>query len=138
ISVADGTFSVTNRIGTIKPRIYPENKVKIMTSIQEFEKFVPINDLAERLITFEAKGITPRMFQYNLLKRAKSAQKHIVLPEGTDQRILMATKKLIDTKAVKITLLGDREQIFAKINELDLNLDSNGITIIDPKNSPFF
>ena len=138
ISVADGTFSVTNRIGTIKPRIYPENKVKIMTSIHEFEKFVPINDLAERLITFEAKGITPRMFQYNLLKRAKSAQKHIVLPEGTDQRILMATKKLIDTKAVKITLLGDREQIFAKINELDLNLDSNGITIIDPKNSPFF
>ncbi len=138
ISVADGTFSVTNRIGTIKPRIYSENKVKIMASIQEFEKFVPINDLAERLITFQAEGITPRMFQYNLLKRAKSSQKHIVLPEGTDQRILMATKKLIDTKAVKITLLGEREQILAKINELDLNLDSDGITIIDPKNSPFF
>ena len=138
ISVADGTFSVTNRIGTIKPRIYSENKVKIMASIQEFEKFVPINDLAERLITFQAEGITPRMFQYNLLKRAKSSQKHIVLPEGTDQRILMATKKLIDTKAVKITLLGEREQILAKINELDLNLDSDGIAIIDPKNSPFF
>ncbi|MCM4163399.1 MULTISPECIES: phosphate acetyltransferase [unclassified Arenibacter] len=138
ISVADGTFSVTNRIGTIKPRIYPENKVKIMASIQEFEKYVPINDLAERLITFQAEGITPRMFQYNLLKRAKSSQKHIVLPEGTDQRILMATKKLIDTKAVKITLLGEREQILAKINELDLNLDSDGIAIIDPKNSPFF
>lgn len=138
ISVADGTFSVTNRIGTIKPRIYPENKEKIMTSIQEFEKFVPINDLAERLITFQAEGITPRMFLYNLLKRAKSSQKHIVLPEGTDQRILLAAKKLIDNKAVKITLLGDKEQILTKIDELDLNLNPDSITIIDPKNSPFF
>ncbi|MCM4173322.1 phosphate acetyltransferase [Arenibacter sp. TNZ] len=138
ISVADGTFSVTNRIGTIKPRIYAENKEKITTSIQEFEKYVPINELAERLITFKAEGITPRMFQYNLLKRAKSAKKHIVLPEGADDRILFATKKLIDTNAVTITLLGDPEQIKAKITELDINLDFSSITIIDPTSSPNF
>ncbi|MBC8768628.1 phosphate acetyltransferase [Arenibacter sp. BSSL-BM3] len=138
ISVADGTFSVTNRIGTIKPRIYAENKEKITTSIQEFEKYVPINELAERLITFKAEGITPRMFQYNLLKRAKSAKKHIVLPEGADERILLATKKLIDTNAVTITLLGDPEQIKTKITELDINLDSSSINIIDPKSSPNF
>ena len=138
ISVADGTFSVTNRIGTIKPRIYPENKEKIATSIQEFEKYVPTNELAERLITFKAEGITPRMFQYNLLKRAKSAMKHIVLPEGNDERILKATKKLLDTNAVTITLLGDKEQIMAKISELDISLDSNSFDIIDPKSSPNF
>lgn len=138
ISVADGTFSVTNRIGTIKPRIYPENKEKITTSIQEFEKYVPTNELAERLITFNAEGITPRMFQYNLLKRAKSAKKHIVLPEGNDERILKATKKLLDTNAVTITLLGDKEQIMAKISELDIDLDSSAFDIIDPTSSPNF
>jgi phosphate acetyltransferase len=138
ISVADGTFSVTNRIGTIKPRIYPENKEKITTSIQEFEKYVPTNKLAERLITFKAEGITPRMFQYNLLKRAKAVKKHIVLPEGADERILRATKKLLDTDAVTITLLGDSEQIKTKIAELDINLDSNSVNIIDPKSSPDF
>ena len=138
LSVADGTFSVTNRIGTIKPRIYPENKEKITTSIQEFEKYVPTNELAERLITFKAEGITPRMFQYNLLKRAKSTKKHIVLPEGNDERILKATKKLLDTNAVTITLLGDTEQIMAKISELDISLDTNSFNIIDPKSSPNF
>ncbi len=138
ISVADGTFSVTNRIGTIKPRIYADNKEKIITSIQEFEKFVPINDLAERLITFQAEGITPRMFQYNLLKRAKSTKKHIVLPEGSDQRILLAAKKLLDLNAVRITLLGDPKLISAKIKELDLNLDTANLYIIDPKSSPHF
>tara|TARA_R110001606_G_scaffold4380_2_gene20408 strand:+ start:773 stop:2866 length:2094 start_codon:yes stop_codon:yes gene_type:complete len=138
LSVADGTFSVTNRIGTIKPRIYPENKEKITTSIQEFEKYVPTNELAERLITFKAEGITPRMFQYNLLKRAKSNKKHIVLPEGNDERILKATKKLLDTNAVTITLLGDTEQIMAKISELDISLDTNSFNIIDPKSSSNF
>ncbi|HAI44153.1 MAG TPA: phosphate acetyltransferase, partial [Maribacter sp.] len=100
LSVARGTFHVTNKIGTIRPRIYAENTEKIQTSIQEFEKHIPTKELAERLITFKAKGITPRMFQYNLLQKAKSSKKHIVLPEGSDERILMATKMLIDAEAV--------------------------------------
>ena len=138
LSVARGTFYVTNKIGTIRPRIYAENTEKIQTSIQEFEKHVPTQELAERLITFKAKGITPRMFQYNLLQKAKSSKKHIVLPEGSDERILMATKMLIDADAVNITLLGNREQIISKITELDIDLDINTINIIDPTTSEQF
>lgn len=135
ISVKGGTFSITNKIGAIKPRIYAENTKKIAASINDFEKFVPIEDLAKRLITFKAEGITPRMFQYNLLKRAKSSKKHIVLPEGTDERILMATKQLIDVDAVEITLLGNREQIENKIAQLDIALDLDRIRIINPTES---
>ncbi len=138
VSVKGGTFSVTNRIGTIRPKIYAENTEKITTSIQEFEKYIPVNALAERLITFKAKGITPRMFQYNLLKRAKSAKKHIVLPEGTDERILIAAKMLIDSDAVTLTLLGDPEQIKSKISELDMKINPKVIAIIDPTRSPHF
>jgi phosphate acetyltransferase len=135
LTVVGGTYSVTNKIGTIRPRIYADNIEKIITSIQEFEKHVPTKELAERLITFKAKGITPRMFQYNLLQKAKSTKKHIVLPEGLDERILLAAKKLIDADAVSITLLGNREQIKAKITELDIDLDLNAIDIIDPTTS---
>ncbi len=138
LSVKGGTFSVTNRMGTIRPRMYAENKEKINISIQEFERHVPTNELAQRLITFKAEGITPRMFQYNLLKRAKAAKKHIVLPEGTDERILIATKKLLDSEAVTLTLLGDPEQIRTKIAELDLGLDLESIAIVDPTQSPDF
>ncbi|WP_299801163.1 phosphate acetyltransferase [uncultured Maribacter sp.] len=138
LSVARGTFYVTNKIGTIRPRIYAENTEKIQTSIQEFEKYVPTEELAEKLITFKAKGITPRMFQYNLLQKAKSSKKHIVLPEGLDERILLATKKLIDADAVSITLLGNKEQIISKIKELDIDLDTNDINIINPTSSDRF
>ena len=138
ISVKEGTYSITNQIGAIKPRIYAENTQKITTSIHDFEKFVSVDALAERLITFNAEGITPRMFQYKLLKRAKDNKKHIVLPEGTDVRVLRATKQLVDLNAVKITLLGDQKQIEDKISKFDIALDLNKITIINPKKSSEF
>jgi phosphate acetyltransferase len=132
VSVQGGTFSITNEIGAIKPKIYPGNTQKIRISIEEFEKYMPVEALAERLITFQAEGITPRMFQYKLLKRAKANKKHIVLPEGLDERILLATKRLIDANAVEITLLGNPDEIRAKIAQLDLGLDLDKISIIDP------
>ncbi|MEP0132525.1 MAG: phosphate acetyltransferase [Eudoraea sp.] len=138
ISVQGGTFSIANKVGAIRPKIYAENKQKIEGSIQDFTRFLPINALAERLITFEANGITPRMFQYNLLKRAQSVKKHIVLPEGTDERVLRAAKELIDADAVKLTLLGDPLQIKEKARQLDLLLDFEKISIIDPINSTYF
>src|SRR5690554_8096611 len=78
------------------------------------------------------------MFQYNLLKKAKSERKHIVLPEGLDDRILRATKQLIDVDAAEITLLGERKEIEEKIMALDLALDLDKINIINPVESIHF
>ncbi len=132
ISVPGGTFAMANRIGAIKSQMYAENTEKIRTSISDFDKYVSTDALAENLITFQADGITPRMFQYNLLKRAKTHKKHIVLPEGTDGRILKAAKLLTDIDAVEITLLGDPKQITDKIEKLELGLDLKKVHIIDP------
>ncbi len=138
ISAKEGTFTVTNSIGAIKSQIYAENTEKITTSIQDFEKYVKVDALVERLITFKSNGITPRMFQYNLLKKARAYKKHIVLPEGLDERILRATKHLVDLDVVKITLLGDRKQIEEKVTMLDIGLDINTVNIINPIESVQF
>lgn len=138
ILVEGGTFSVTNRIGSIKSQIYAENTDKITTSIKEFEKYVKVDALLERLITFKTKGITPRMFQYNLFQKAKINKKHIVLPEGLDERILRATKRLVDLDVVDITLLGAKKQIEDKIVALDIGLDLDKVTIINPIESDYF
>ena len=138
VSVNQGTFSITNKIGSIRPRIYAENLQKITASINDFSKHVPEEELAERLITFKAKSISPRMFQYNLLSRAKSDIKHIVLAEGLDERILNATKLLVDSNAVKITLIGDSEKIKEKVSQMDLDLDLKMVNIEDPTASEHF
>ena len=138
VAVKEGTYSTANKVGAIKPRIYAENTKKIITSIQDFESFIPVNALAEKVITFKSKSMTPRMFQFNLVQKAKISKKRIVLPEGTDERILRATKELIDAEVVDITLLGDPEYIKTKIGLLDLDLDLDKISILDPQNSEYF
>lgn len=138
ISVNGGTFSVTNHIGKIKSKIYAENTEKIATSIATFEKYVDTDKLAERLITFQSEIFTPRMFQYNLLQRALKNKKHIVLPEGYDERVLRAAARLINAHVVELTLIGEEDKIKERIEKLDIILDTNDINIISPTESPYF
>ena len=81
-SVEEGTYLIANRIGAIKSKIYADNIKKIETSIQAFQKYVNLDELSEKLVTFEVDGITPRMFQYNLLKQARKERK---IPKPTRQ-----------------------------------------------------
>ena len=138
ISVKGGTFSVANEIGKIKSRIYAENIEKIETSIATFEKHVDTDKLANDLITFRSDIFTPRMFQYNLLQRALKDKKHIVLPEGDDERVLKAAARLIDAHVVDLTLIGEKEKIKERIERYDISLDINDINIVNPIESPHF
>ncbi len=138
ISVNDGTFNVTNAIGKIKPRIYAENTEKITTSISTFEKHVDTDKLAEKLVTFKSDIFTPRMFQYNLLQTALKDKKHIVLPEGYDERVLRATARLVNAQVVDVTLIGEKEKIQERIARYDIPLDINKINIVFPIQSPHF
>ncbi|WP_456867171.1 phosphate acetyltransferase [Galbibacter sp. BG1] len=138
ISVEGGTFSVTNQVGSIKSNIYADSIPKIETSISTFEKYVSIDTLAERLISFKPKGITPRMFQYGLITKARQQKKRIVLPEGIDDRVLNATARLLAIDIVDITLLGDREKIISKITTLGIEINIDKIEIIDPIKSEYF
>jgi phosphate acetyltransferase len=91
--------------------------------------------LDEKIITFKPEGMTPHMFQYQLVKRASKQRKHIVLPEGNEDRILKATARLVSQDLVDLTLLGEVNDITASVNRLGLNLDLSKITIINPATS---
>lgn len=138
IAVDGGTYHITNKIGSIKSEIYANNTHKIETSITTFEKYVDNDALSERLITFEAEGMTPKMFQYNMVKRAKQHRKHIVLPEGNDDRIITAASRLLDMDVVDISIIGDKKQIENKVTELGITFDFSKVTIINPIESEFY
>ena len=138
ISVKSGTFSVTNTIGKIKSKIYADNIEKIEMSIATFEKHVDTDKLSNDLITFQSDIFTPRMFQYNLLQRALNNKKHIVLPEGDDERVLRAAARLIDAQVVELTLIGDENLIKERLITLDIALDTDKVNIVSPTKSPYF
>jgi phosphate acetyltransferase len=138
ISVKTGTFNTTAKLNAIQSKITPDNKKKIQLAIDVFEKYVDVQALDEKMITFTPEGITPHMFQYQLTKWAKSEIKHIVLPEGNEDRILKAAVRLIDQKIVRLTLLGDPPEIAASVKRLGLTLDPESIRIIDPVKSEYY
>lgn len=138
LSVEEGTFDVANKIGNVRSHMYAGNKRKITTSLNTFEKYVAVDKLTEKLITFENNGITPKMFQYNLLKRARQERKHIVLPEGNDDRIITAAVKLIEMDIVDLTILGDKAKIENKILRLGLRIDLEKVNIINPIQSEYY
>lgn len=138
ISVNDGTFNVANAIGKVKSRIYAENTEKINTSIATFEKHVDTDKLAEKLVTFQSDIFTPRMFQYNLLQTALKDKKHIVLPEGNDERVLRATERLVNSQVVDITLIGEKDKIQERLVKYDIPLDIDKINVVFPTESEHF
>jgi phosphate acetyltransferase len=138
ISVKTGTFGTTTQIGSIQSQITPDNTKKIQLAITTFEKYMDIQGLEEKIIKFRPEGITPHMFQYQLVKWAKSQKKHIVLPEGNDDRILKAATRLINQNIVDLTILGDPNEIAASVKRLGLSLDLTRVRIIDPAASEYY
>lgn len=137
--VKDGTFSVASRLGAVRSHIYAENVDKIKMSINMFEKYVDVTNLNEKLVSYRgSEALTPRMFQYNLLKKAKETRKHIVLPEGNDDRILIAASQLQKTDVVKLTILGKRINIEASVKRLNIPFDFDKTEIINPIESEYF
>jgi len=138
LSVTGDTYEATNAVGNIKSKIYADNKQKISLSMRTFDKYIEEFELSNALITFKSAGITPRMFQYNLLKRAQKNKKHIVLPEGDDDRILTAAARLVNQEVVDVTILGKKEDIEKRVNALGIKFDFERIKIVCPKESPNF
>jgi phosphate acetyltransferase len=136
--VPTGTFETTTRVAAIKSRITPDNPKKIQLAISTFERYVDVKALEEKLVNFQSEGLTPHMFQYRLLQWAKRQRRHIVLPEGNDDRILRAAAQLLHQDSVDLTILGDPSEVAASAKRLGLNLPAGHLRILDPVNSEYY
>ncbi|MFN2135016.1 MAG: phosphate acetyltransferase [Candidatus Promineifilaceae bacterium] len=138
LSVPDDTYHTATRIGHVRSYITPDAEAKIRLSLRLFDRHVNTGALEQQLVNLPDQGITPRMFIYNLIQQAKSDKQHIVLPEGTDERILTASASLLRNNVVDITLLGDPEEVEKLIYTLGLSRELEGVSIVNPTESPDF
>ena len=83
--------------------------------------------------TDEAIAMTPLRFEHLLLRRARAARQHVVLPEGEEPRILLAAAELLTRGVCRLTLLGDPVAIRAKAAEV--GADISCAEFIDPSTS---
>jgi phosphate acetyltransferase len=135
LKTESGTFKTVNQVANTQSRMTHESKDKIALAISIFDKQVDERALEEKIISFHTDTLTPRMFQYQIVKRAKAKKKHIVLPEGDDDRILQAADMLVRQNVVDLTILGVKENIAASLKRLNIALDMERVRIVNPATS---
>jgi phosphate acetyltransferase len=136
LSVQENTFPTATLVDKIHAIISPDDGRKITQALGIFERSIDVEQLGEKVITSRTTTVTPKMFEYELVQKARAQKQHIVLPEGNEERILRATEILLRREVADITLLGNEQSILKKASELCLHIDT--VTIIDPVKSDIF
>ena len=130
VLTAHDTFGTATIAGSVLGRITPDAPRKIDTALALFEERVPGEELLDRVAVAHPRVKTPLMFEYELLDRAREDRRHIVLPEGTEERVLFAADTLLRRGVVELTLLGDPDAVQAAAGRL--GVDVSAARVLDP------
>lgn len=117
-----GTFDTATRIMNTRGRVSVESVQRHERALGLFQTHVDITELSIELGLAESTVVTPLMFEYGLIARARTQRKRIVLPEGDDDRILRAASVLLARDVADLTILGDDKEIRARAASLGLDI----------------
>lgn len=125
-----GTFETTTAVSTVRSTLAAESPQKAAQALALFERYVDADRLLSRLDMHASAVVTPLMFEYGLLARARSLRRHIVLPEGDDDRVLEAAGIVLARDIGDITLLGNEVKVRSRA--LGLGIDLGRAHVINP------
>ncbi|WP_207454573.1 phosphate acetyltransferase [Desertivibrio insolitus] len=130
ISTDLGTYQTATKITQTRGRLAADSQRKLDTALALFEKHVDRRALVEAVGAGTSTVVTPLMFEYELLERARADRKRIVLPEGSDDRILRAASTLLSRQVADLVILGDETEIRARAT--GLGIDISGAQVLSP------
>ncbi len=128
------TFSAAQAVSEVRSEIHTGQRRKVAAALGAWARNVDEAELLERLTLPRPATMTPLRFLHELIERARSERKHIVLPEGSDSRVLAAAEILHRRDVCDLTILGAP----AAVEELAAShgIDLRGIAVVDPAASP--
>ncbi|MFH8755241.1 phosphate acetyltransferase [Streptomyces atroolivaceus] len=133
IAVAGGSFPTAGELFALEGKLNATTPRKAETALGLFERHVDTGALLERISVARSGRVTPMMFEHELLEQARSNRRRVVLPEGTEERVLRAADVLLRRDVCDLTLLGDTDVIRKKA--ADLGIDLAETQIVDPQTS---
>ncbi|WP_454561168.1 phosphate acetyltransferase [Mycobacterium haemophilum] len=130
IATALGTYETASAAASARGRLTATAQRKIDMALALMDRHVDVADLLAQLAIPIPTVTTPQMFTYRLQQQARSDRKHIVLPEGDDDRILKSAGRLLQRHVADLTILGDEAQI--RLRSAELGVDLDGVKVINP------
>ncbi len=139
LACAWGTFETAKRIDGTRSLLAAESEEKYTRAQALFGDHVDGAAIVRSIREAPPGPMTPNRFEHDLLARARQDPKHIVLPEGDDDRVLEAAATVLREGVARITILGDEQTVRARAAELGLDLaDAAVLATDDPELHPRF
>jgi len=116
--VEEGTYSVASHLEQVHARLDASDREKIKKAQALFDQHAETDRLTRQITEVRSEIMTPRLFTYGLLQKARARIRHIVLCEGAEPRILKAAAELVSRRAVRLTLLGNQRDVALEMREI--------------------
>jgi phosphate acetyltransferase len=133
--VAADSYHTISAAGRIEAKLSTGTPRKVQAALGAFEENVDTAELTRLLDVARSSRVTPLMFENDLIDRARADRRHLVLPEGTEERILRATETLLRRGVAELTLLGDPAEITRRAREIGVEIAA--AQLVDPQTSPW-
>ncbi len=127
VQTQQGTFMTVLAITRARAGFASAPQKKIELGRRTFAECVDKESVLQMFDSAKSSIVTPLMFEHMLMERAANNPKHIVLPEGDDDRILLAAAEILRRGAADITILGDEQQIRNRAATLKTDLSNANI-----------
>jgi phosphate acetyltransferase len=129
-----GTFETTTAVSAVRSTLAAESPQKAAEALALFEEHVDAAALLDAIDVHASAVVTPLMFEYGLLARARERRRHIVLPEGDDDRVLEAAGIVLARDIAELTILGNEVQVRSRA--VGLGIDLGRAHVLSPTTSP--
>ncbi|MEU7701497.1 phosphate acetyltransferase [Streptomyces sp. NPDC015492] len=133
LSVPGNSFPTATELFALEGKLNAATPRKAETALGLFERHVDTADLLKRISVARSGRVTPMMFEHELIEQARADRRRVVLPEGTEERVLRAADVLLRRDVCDLTLLGDVEVVRKKAADLGIALGDT--QLIDPATS---
>ncbi|KQV23672.1 MULTISPECIES: phosphate acetyltransferase [unclassified Kitasatospora] len=139
--VPEGSWLTAAALTHLEGKLTQASPRKAEIALGLFELHVDTAELTSRIELSRSERVTPMMFEHELLERARAARRHVVLPEGAEERVLRAAEILLRRNICDLTLLGEPDAIRRKAAALGITLPQEGgdqaqVRLVDPATSP--
>ena len=131
MKVKTNTYETALALAAVQPRIESHQRMRIEVAKGLVEQHV--NDepiLTAAAVEPGARRMTPQMFLHQITDLARQDRKHIVLPEGHDDRILRAAAILLEREMVDLTILGKETEVRKRLDQFTPKGDL--VRVIEP------
>jgi phosphate acetyltransferase len=133
LSVQTDTFTTAMAVASVEGHLTADNPRKIAAALGLVESRIDATELTARLAMPRPGRVTPLMFEFELIQRARRKRMRIVLPEGTEERVLRAAEILRLRDVADLILLGDELAVRRQVERLGLRLGD--VRVVDPVKS---